>query len=192
LNVTLLDHMTDEEKLELQQLISQLAPWTPHPSNKPQCMAYESEANEILYGGSAGGAKTDTLLGLARMKHTRSLVLRRNFPELERSVISRALEFMGGSYNSAKHVIVTDGRRIEFGHMEKPGNPQQQGDEQQYSSAPYDLIVPRISVFIYVLAPSLCKTWTEDTDNFIRELGGGKSAVDHQKMEGLDWRNPNG
>jgi hypothetical protein len=139
-NVTLIDNLTDEEKLELKQLMSQLAPWTPHPKNRPQCMAYESEANEILFGGSAGGAKTSTILGLARMKHTRSLVLRRNFPELERSVISMALEFMGGSYNSAKHVIQTDGRRIEFGHMEKPGNPQIQGDEQQYSSAPYDLI----------------------------------------------------
>lgn len=137
---TLIDHLTDDEKRELQQLMTQLAPWTPHPKNKPQCMAYESEANEILYGGSAGGAKTATILGLARMKHTRSLILRRNFPELERSVISAALEFMGGSYNSAKHVIQTDGRRIEFGHMEKPGSPQQQGDEQQYSSAPYDLI----------------------------------------------------
>ena len=294
-NATLIDNLTDEEKLELKQLMSQLAPWTPHPKNRPQCMAYESEANEILWGGSAGGGKalaldtpiplasgkwttmgevemgdavldenkksckvwfatnvmlnhivfkicfdngdsikadaehkwlvgwedqygvgikymeadilsteeiehnmidwddtqinnryyvvcpggekrrimsvdlietepvrciavdspshlylagesmipthnTDVILGMARMKHTRSLILRRNFPELERSVISRALQFMGGSYNSAKHVIQTDGRRIEFGHMEKPGNPQIQGDEQQYSSAPYDLI----------------------------------------------------
>lgn len=132
--------MTDEERTEIDRLIMALAPWEPDPRNKPQCMAYESDADEILYGGAKGGGKTDTILGLARTKHTRSLILRRNFPELERSVISRALDFFGGSYNSAKHVARVGNKRIEFGHMEKPGTPEVQGDEAQYSSASYDFI----------------------------------------------------
>ncbi len=138
---SLIDKLTDDEKRQLEQYLAILDPWQPHPSNKPQNMAFESDAQEILFGGSAGGSKTDTMLGLARVKHTRSLIIRRNFPELERSVIARALQFMGGSYNSAKHMITINKEKlVEFGHMEHVGTPQLPGDEAQYSSAPYDFI----------------------------------------------------
>src|SRR5690348_5083319 len=50
--------------------------WTPFP-NSPQEMAYNSEANEILFGGSAGAGKTGLAVGLAITKHRRSLILRR-------------------------------------------------------------------------------------------------------------------
>lgn len=136
----LLTYLEPEDQLELQRLTAALTPWEPHPKNIPQQMAFSSTANEILFGGSAGGGKTSTILGIARTKHTRSLILRRTFPLLERSVISMALEFMGGSYNSAKHVILVGDKRIEFGHMERIGNASMQGDEANYSSAPYDFI----------------------------------------------------
>ena len=38
--------------------------WIPNPG--PQTEAYYCEADELLYGGEAGGGKTDLLLGLAR------------------------------------------------------------------------------------------------------------------------------
>jgi hypothetical protein len=116
--------------------------WQPHPANFPQVNAYFSDAFEILYGGAAGGGKSDLLLGLARTMHRRSLLLRRTFPDLERSLISRSLEFFGdrGGYNASKHFWMVDGRRIEFGHMERVGTPQVPGDESQYASAPYDFI----------------------------------------------------
>lgn len=117
-------------------------PWLPHPANRPQITAYFSDAFEILYGGGAGGGKSDLLLGLARTMHRRSLILRREFPDLERSLISRSLEFYGDkkAYNGSKHVWNIDGRRIEFGHLERVGTPQVPGDEEQYASAPYDFI----------------------------------------------------
>lgn len=116
--------------------------WQPHPANKPQVQAYLSDAFETLYGGAAGGGKSDLLLGLARTMHTRSLLLRRTFPDLERSLISRSLEFFGdpNAYNASKHVWQLDGRRIEFGHMERIGTAKIPGDEAQYASAPYDFI----------------------------------------------------
>lgn len=116
--------------------------WQPHPDNKPQQMAYESLADETLYGGSAGGGKTALLLGLARMKHTRSLLLRRIFPDLERSMISSSLEFFGPAklYNGSRHVWNVDGRRIEFGHMARVGTATMPKDEANYASAEYDLI----------------------------------------------------
>src|SRR5687768_10601534 len=39
--------------------------------NKPQCRAVESEADELFYGGGAGGGKTWVLLTLAITKHRR-------------------------------------------------------------------------------------------------------------------------
>jgi len=82
------------------------------------------------------------ILGVSRTNHKRSLLLRRSFPDLERSLISRSLEFFGDrkAYNSTKHVWLIDGRRIEFGHMERIGTAQIPGDEANYASAPYDFI----------------------------------------------------
>jgi hypothetical protein len=116
--------------------------WAPHPDNKPQQMAFASEAFEILFGGSAGGGKTDLLLGLARTCHRRSLLIRRTFPDLERSMISRSMEFFGppNYYNGSKHVWTVGKVRCEFGHMDHIGSPQIPGDESHYASAPYDFI----------------------------------------------------
>jgi len=138
----LLDYMTEAERGQLEGLLAMLPPWTPDARNKPQCEAYTTEAFETLYGGAAGGGKSDLLLGLARTQHTRSLLLRREFPDLERSLISRSLEFFGDrkAYNASKHVWNVDGRRIEFGHMERIGTANEPKDEEQYASAPYDLI----------------------------------------------------
>lgn len=138
----LLDYMTASERTQLESLLALLPVWSPDPRNVPQCQAYETDAFETLYGGAAGGGKSDLLLGLARTQHIRSLLLRREFPDLERSLISRSLEFFGHrkDYNASKHVWDVDGRRIEFGHMERIGTPTEPKDEQQYASAPYDLI----------------------------------------------------
>lgn len=116
--------------------------WQPHPENAPQMQGYFTDAFETLYGGAAGGGKSDLVLGLARTMHRRSLLLRREFPDLERSLISRSLEFFGDkrNYNGSKHVWNVDGRRVEFGHLERVGTPQVPGDEEQYASAPYDFI----------------------------------------------------
>lgn len=136
-----LDVLEADERIELDKLLGELV-WLPHPDNQPQTQGYFTEAFETLYGGAAGGGKSDLLLGLARTMHGRSLLLRRSFPDLERSLISRSLEFFGDHtfYNSTKHIWNIDGRRIEFGHMENIGTPQVPKDEAQYASAPYDFI----------------------------------------------------
>lgn len=49
--------------------------WINNPG--PQLKAIECEADELFYGGEAGGGKTDLLCGLAIEDHHRSLLLRR-------------------------------------------------------------------------------------------------------------------
>lgn len=142
IDATLLDYLEPDEREELELLLAQLPVWMPDPRNKPQCQAYDSPADELLYGGSAGGGKTALMLGTVRTRHENSLILRRVFPELERSVIADSFKFFGDRkfYNTSKHVWRIDGRRIEFGHMERVGTPEVPGDEAQYASAPYDFI----------------------------------------------------
>src|SRR5258705_368020 len=47
------------------------------PNIGPQTEAYDCVADELFYGGQAGGGKSDLGLGLALTEHRRSLILRR-------------------------------------------------------------------------------------------------------------------
>src|SRR5467141_615146 len=66
------------ERRELERLVRSATAhcaWSPNPG--PQARAYGCEADELFYGGQAGGGKTDLGLGLALTAHKRSLILRR-------------------------------------------------------------------------------------------------------------------
>jgi len=80
---------------------------------------------------------SDLLLGAARTQHHQVLLLRRGFPDLERSLILRSSQLYGNPalYNASKHVWkFPDGQRIEFGHLEHLKNL------EDYQSAQYDMI----------------------------------------------------
>jgi len=107
----------------------------------PQMMAYFSRANELFYGGAAGGGKTDLLLGLAGTQHRQSIVFRRVFPSM-RGIIERSREIYNArndahardSYNESLHIWrLTDDRMIEFGSM------QYEKDKENYRGRPHDL-----------------------------------------------------
>lgn len=55
--------------------------WIPNPG--PQTDAYFSEADILLYGGEPGGGKTGLGLGLGLTQHYRSLVIRKQFTDLD-------------------------------------------------------------------------------------------------------------
>jgi len=97
--------------------------WLPQPG--PQSDAYYSLADETLYGGAAGGGKTDLLIGLATTMHERSVIFRRQSTDLE-TIWNRLMAVAAGrivkTNASTKKMKLSDGRFIEFGHLEKPNS----------------------------------------------------------------------
>ena len=91
----------------------------------PQTLALESKADFLFYGGSAGGGKTDLILGLPRFRHYKSLILRRVFPSLS-GIIDRSKEIYAkegsgslDNYNESKaRWTFEDGRSIRFGSVQ--------------------------------------------------------------------------
>ena len=66
--------------------------WVPNPG--PQTDAYYSLADVLLYGGEPGGGKSQLGLGLAFNEHQKTLVMRREYGDLDQ-LISDALKIHG-------------------------------------------------------------------------------------------------
>lgn len=88
--------MPEKEKAELARAAlsgTSRMRWVPNPG--PQTDAYFSKADCLLYGGEPGGGKSQLILGLAFNEHRRSLIMRREYGDLER-LIEDALTINGG------------------------------------------------------------------------------------------------
>lgn len=124
------------EKAELDKLLAPelKARWLPEPRNEPQLQAYYSEADLLLYGGAAGGGKTDLLCGTALNNHQNSVIFRKQSTDL-RGIEERLLELAGrDGWNGTLKTLRTDGKLIELGHLDKPGS------EESWRGRPHDFI----------------------------------------------------
>lgn len=110
---------------------------------KKQQAFLDATADEVLYGGAAGGGKSfgqvaDALLYALKFPGIRQLILRRTFPELKRSLILTSLSLYPKSlcrYQTANHrFLFVNGSEIEFGYCDS------ENDVTQYQSAEYDVI----------------------------------------------------
>lgn len=124
---------------ELDAIEDELDEWRPLPG--PQTLGMETEAQEILLGGAAGGGKTDFALGKAKSQHQKVLILRRSFPQLtgmiERSkkLYSRYGRFTASPHPKWRLNYKGVERLIEFGSC------QHESDKLDYQGRDHDLRV---------------------------------------------------
>lgn len=118
----LIRDMSPEEKAELDAILEEelSQPWLPTPG--PQSDAYFSLADLLLYGGSAGGGKTDLILGLALTAHRRSVIYRKSYTDLK-GITERLSEIVGTEgLKQQPPRYKRGGRLIEFGALSAPGS----------------------------------------------------------------------
>lgn len=137
-----LDAMPDQERAALETMVAQkLAQdglkFIPNPG--PQTEAFYSEADELFYGGSAGGGKSALGVGLAVTEHERSLILRRYYKDAkklaESELLGRILDGNRAGWNGQDTIWRSDDRAIQFGGCEM------EADKERYKGDPHDLIV---------------------------------------------------
>ncbi|RKZ90627.1 MAG: terminase [Gammaproteobacteria bacterium] len=122
----------------LQNLLHKTLPrWLPLKGS-PQVQASESEADVLLFGGAAGGGKTDLAIGLALTKHLRTLYIRKESTQLT-AVVDRIAEILGTrkGFNGQNKIwrIPKETRQIQLGGVNNLG------DETAYQGNPRDLLV---------------------------------------------------
>ena len=128
-----LHSLKPSEKSYLARVEDRTALWM--PQSEPQWSALLSQADEIFYGGAAGGGKTDLVIGMASDCHQHSAIFRRVYPNLK-EIMRRSREVIGNAAqeNKADRIwTYPDGRTIEFGAV------QYEDDKKSWQGRPHDL-----------------------------------------------------
>lgn len=114
--------------------------WTPQPRQAAFMARFEDEA---LYGGAAGGGKSDCALAESlrqvHIPYYRGLILRKTYPQLselaDRSAEIFRAAYPRARYNDSKHVwVFPSGAKIYFGSL------QHTDDRLNYQGKRYDFI----------------------------------------------------
>lgn len=171
------DSLSAAERRRLDALlIEQRGLWAPLVDledphrHTPQQLALDSNADELFYGGAAGGGKTDLLIGTALTQHHRSIIFRREFKQLA-AIEERATAILGSreGYNGTTHIWRlpkragdTAARVMRFGACQHPG------DEMSYQGQPHDLIGFDEITHFHESQYRFLKGWNRTTEQGLR------------------------
>lgn len=129
-----LDSLSPSQVEELTANLRRSLPWMPFPG--PQAQAYLTKADELYFGGAAGGGKTYLHLGLSITQHRNSLILRRQ--GVDAKGIAESLKMLGvGTWKSIGYggeLRTSDHRLVEVGGCQHPD------DWQKYQGQAHDYI----------------------------------------------------
>ena len=162
--------------------------WKP-TKRQEDFLSLPDDVFEALYGGAAGGGKSECLLMLPIVREFyknprfKGLILRRTSPELERELILRSqvdgyYAAIGATYNDQKkRWKFPNGGTLQFGHVEH------EADVKIYDTAEYNYIgwdeVTSFTPYQYeYISFSRCRTSSADLPAIVRS-GTNPGGVGH-------------
>lgn len=105
------------------------------PQSSPQWQALLSRADELFYGGAAGGGKSALVVGSAVECHEHGVIFRRVYPNLKELMryAREVIEEAARENKTEKIFTFPDGRTIEFGAVQYEDN------KKDWQGRPHDL-----------------------------------------------------